>query len=239
MTSNDSRNSAPGSDDVAAAYRKANFDEGPPPAVDQAILAAARQEQRKPFPAYLPPLALAATVVLSVSLVLRSGMLNETSEVFPEPAMAPAADTPSSTVLDRDVNLPREEIRALNEEAAFSDAAAEANEALESGGGSEAFEAAPAAADLRTVAPQPELDAELPSAPQALEFESAAELSTSTVAGDGCSESDRQQAESWIECITSLRANGNENAARSELEVFLDVYPSITVPANLSESLAP
>ena len=93
MTSNEPDNSVPGSDEVAAAFRKANFDEGPPPSVDQAILAAAQQEQRKPFPAYLPPLALAATVVLSVSLVLRSGMLNETTDVFSEPTMAPAADT--------------------------------------------------------------------------------------------------------------------------------------------------
>ncbi|MFL2546570.1 MAG: hypothetical protein ACJ0SL_04310 [Candidatus Rariloculaceae bacterium] len=44
MTSNEPENSVSGSDEVAATYRKANFDEGPPPSVDQAILAAARQE---------------------------------------------------------------------------------------------------------------------------------------------------------------------------------------------------
>ena len=109
--------------------------------------------------------------------------------------MAPAGDRPGAPVLERDENMPIEEIRVLEEESAFSDAAAGADEIQPSADGSDAIEAAPAAADLRTLAPQPEVRAERQLTPQSPEAEPAkASLSSSTVAGAACTETDRQQA---------------------------------------------
>jgi hypothetical protein len=56
------------SDAVSAAYRAARFTDEPPAHVDAFILAAARQRRRH---RYLPPLALAATLLLALGLLLR------------------------------------------------------------------------------------------------------------------------------------------------------------------------
>jgi len=82
MNTPESKNTLPGAEQVSNAYRAANFDEEPPAELDRAILAAANRHRRRPLASYLPSLALAATVVLSVSLVLRSGVLNENTETF-------------------------------------------------------------------------------------------------------------------------------------------------------------
>ena len=81
MNTRDRNDTLPGAEQVSSAYRAANFDEEPPAELDRAILAAANQRRRRPLASYLPSLALAATVVLSVSLVLRSGVLNENAEI--------------------------------------------------------------------------------------------------------------------------------------------------------------
>lgn len=85
------KNALPGADQVSRAYQAADFDEEPPAELDRAILAAARRQHRRPLASYLPPLALAATVILSISLMLRSGVLNENSEIFSDEAPAPPA----------------------------------------------------------------------------------------------------------------------------------------------------
>ncbi len=96
MNTTGPNNISRGADQVSRAYQAAKFDEEPPAELDRAILAAARRQRRRPLASYLPPLALAATVVLSVSLVLRSGVLNENAEIFFEEApQAPAVRTES------------------------------------------------------------------------------------------------------------------------------------------------
>ncbi len=82
MSTRESNNTLPGAEQVSSAYRAANFDEEPPAELDRAILAAANRHRRRSLASYLPSLALAATVVLSVSLVLMSGILNENTEIF-------------------------------------------------------------------------------------------------------------------------------------------------------------
>ena len=82
MNTREPNNTLPEAEQVSSAYRAANFDEEPPSELDRAILAAANRHRRRPLASYLPSLALAATVVLSVSLVLMSGILNENTEIF-------------------------------------------------------------------------------------------------------------------------------------------------------------
>ena len=82
MNIRESKNTLPEAEQVSSAYRAANFDEEPPAELDRTILAAANRHRRRPLASYLPSLALAATVVLSVSLILTSGVLNENTEIF-------------------------------------------------------------------------------------------------------------------------------------------------------------
>jgi len=60
-----------GVDEVSAAYRAARFQDTPPPHIDAQILAAAKRVGPRRANQYLPPLALAATVVLALGIVLR------------------------------------------------------------------------------------------------------------------------------------------------------------------------
>jgi hypothetical protein len=60
-----------GIEEVGEVYRAAGFDDLPPPRIDEAVLAAARQRSRRRVPAYLPAFAAAATFVLALGLVLR------------------------------------------------------------------------------------------------------------------------------------------------------------------------
>ena len=77
------QNSIPGARELSQAYEAAEFDEHPPDHVDRRILSAARHRPRRRFTALIPSLALAATVVLSFSLVLRTGLLNMGGEPTP------------------------------------------------------------------------------------------------------------------------------------------------------------
>jgi hypothetical protein len=100
MNTTEPKNALQGADQVSRAYRAANFDEQPPAELEREILAAARRHRRRPLASYLPPLALAATVVLSISLVFRSSELNENAEILSDEA-PPAAEfraVPISTV---------------------------------------------------------------------------------------------------------------------------------------------
>ena len=104
MNTRESKNTLPGTEQVSSAYRAANFDEEPPAELDRAILLAANRRRRRPLASYLPSLAFAAAVVLSVSLVLTSGVLNENTEIFSdEEADAPGISAfPASTLRELD-----------------------------------------------------------------------------------------------------------------------------------------
>jgi hypothetical protein len=56
--------------EVGSAYRAAKFDDEPPAQVDEFLQCAARRQAERSFGAYLPPLAAAATILLSVAVVL-------------------------------------------------------------------------------------------------------------------------------------------------------------------------
>ena len=58
-------------EEVRKAYRDAGFNDEPPAHVDAFIRAAAKRESKRNLNDYLPSLAIAATVVLALGLVLR------------------------------------------------------------------------------------------------------------------------------------------------------------------------
>ena len=118
MNTTEQKNAVRGADQVSRAYQAANFDEEPPAELDHAILAAAKRQRRRPLASYMPPLALAATVVLSISLVFRSGELNENAEIFSDEAL-PASGVravPSSTAIELEEAVAPVEAAARQEE---------------------------------------------------------------------------------------------------------------------------
>ena len=128
MSTTGPKNALPGADQVSRAYQAANFDEEPPAELDRAILAAARRQRHRPLASYLPPLALAATVVLSISLVLRSGVLNEDAEIISddaEPATGVRA-APVSAVRELEEPIVAEETMRFREEISLDRPAAPA-----------------------------------------------------------------------------------------------------------------
>ena len=117
-----------GTDQVSQAYQAAKFDEEPPAELDRVILAAARQQRHRPLASYMPPLALAATVILSISLVLRSGVLNEDAEIVSDeaPPASGARAVPTSTVRELEDAIAAEETMLLQEEISQDQPAARA-----------------------------------------------------------------------------------------------------------------
>lgn len=203
------KNALPGADQVSRAYQAADFDEEPPAELDRAILATARRQHRRPLASYLPPLALAATVILSISLVLRSGVLNENSEIFSDEAPAPPAarTAPVATPIELD------EIVAP-EEAADNGTIVQSERLL-----APQFEAV----ELRSRA------AELPRATAA---------AASAVLAD-CTGAVREQPDTWLACIAVSLQQGNEDDARREVEAFAQAYPDYSLPKDLEALLAP
>ena len=255
MTSSESRDQLPGTEQVSRAYRAAKFDEAPPAAVDRTILAAARQARRRPLASYLPPLALAATLVLSVSLVLRSGVLNENTEIFSnEPVTAPASNTPPATTAielndaaETDEAATPQDSNALSDDADVADSLERSVAPQEGAAGTENLpELEPPARpviELRARQVQPALTEEIAQDQQAAEplaIEStAATAGVASFSQTGCSGDDREDPASWLDCITAIVTNGDEDDAREELAAFMEVYPDYELPADFEGALVP
>jgi hypothetical protein len=103
--------------DVGRRYREVSAEE-PPRALDDAILAAAREAQRPWTRRYAVPLGLAAVVVLSVTVTLRIQHERPGIEApapaakAPEPAAVAQADTALKLKAEADIKPPAPERRA-------------------------------------------------------------------------------------------------------------------------------
>ena len=226
-----------GADQVSRAYRAANFDEEPPAELDRVILAAARRQRHRPLASYMPPLALAATVVLSISLVLRSGVVNEDAEIFSDQAPPAAAVR----------TLPISTVRDLEEAVAPEQAAARQNLPV------------PAAATNAI----PEVDRLLPQQPVELRARQMLPETLEAISQDrqavqpgaveflpltagtaaavqiGCADVDRGQPDAWLACISVRLQQGYEEDARRELQAFAETYPDFSLPEEFETLLAP
>jgi cytoskeletal protein RodZ len=216
--------------------------EGPPAALDAAILAAAgkrvakpQRRQRSSWLRWMAPATAIATLVLGVSIAL----LVEREQ--------PA--TTADTIINQTSPRPQSPQPARVTESAKPKAA-----------GSAAPEAAAKkgtpAATLPTQAPVPRPAAPAPSAAEALPAESRAKAATeSNVAGDSANRGAgaaasaapaaagklapmRQQAiqrspEAWLDEISRLKREGREKEAAEQLAEFRKAYPAYALPENL------
>ncbi len=241
MNTNEPDELVPGAEQVSEAYQAAGFDESPPAELDRAILAEAERSNRRSLFSFLPPLALAATVVLSVSLVLRSGVLNENTEVFSDAILSDVPGTASPATVTNERDLESTEPESL-------DSVVTGSEELQANGAGTDFDT-PVAAEARAPAQAPAEDElrarqELPAlrqeagersvrteaqSPGAAALEEAVATSTAL----DCPTADTAVADDWLACIAAGVELGQIDAARQELEAFLAVYPEVPLPEEL------
>lgn len=188
----------------------------PPPALDAAILAAAREavkaERRRPWwRAWALPLSVAATVVLTATLTL---MVQQEQEQERAPTEAAPAQAPSAA--------------PAASPAVAEPAATKARKA-------EGFAPKPAAVEPKpAAAPAPAITAEREqSAPAA----DAVELRAKSVAplrkeAAGAATPARAP-EQWLEEIRRLKKQGKEQEAAEALAAFGQAYPDYRLPEDL------
>ena len=247
MSAEGTKDSLQGIEDVARAYEAAGFDEQPPAHVDRAVLAAARQRRRPRLASFVPAFALAATVLLSFSLVLRSGMLgiggvDAPIAQDPLPATVPPSEIQAEEAFLRD----DEALDAVAPASDFVDAPAEGLRRERTSG-----EPSPAA----TPSPPPQADADggsgvgttfsveaqavrEPQATQALEAELEEAVSLRSVAApeaaaQACQVTSGGDPMAWLQCISQRLETGAEEIGRSELEAFVEANPDFQLPADL------
>ena len=211
MNTTEPNNVVRGADQVSRAYQAAKFDEEPPAELEREILAAARQHHRRPLASYMPPLAIAATVVLSISLVFRSGELNENAEILSDEA-PPAAEfraVPISTVRELDETV----VPVMELESAI----------------------APVEAAARREGISPNQQAVRPDAFEVLPLTAG----TGSAVEIGCANVDHGQPNTWLACITARVQQGYEADARRELEAFVQAYPDYFLTQDLEALRVP
>ena len=223
MNTRESDNTLPGAEQVSSAYRAANFNEEPPAELDRAILAAATRHRRRPLASYLPSLALAATVVLSVSLVLRSGVLNENTETFSDEGTS-APDIRA---------LPTSSLQELDE--FVEPEAPPPQDSTAPGAGINTLGAVEGRS--REAAENNRDEAVAPALPERAPLGVAA--NTAAAVRTICSNTDREEPAAWLGCIAALLEEGNEDEARRELAAFTQAYADYPLPADLDGQMEP
>lgn len=242
------QNSIPGARELSQAYEAAEFDEHPPEHVDRLILSAARHRPRRRFTVLIPSLALAATVVLSFSLVLRTGLLNMGGEPTPtagglstiteigddadqvSDALAPAAEFAESPTEE---SLPS--LAPLRQERAVPAIDGAEPEAVARRIQAGTPSASPAPAADAVAESLQELDALVtqPAAAVSLRSRVAPE------AQEDCGSRNAEAPGDWVACITGQLERGAEDLARAGLDAFVAAYPDYPLPEPLQALRTP
>lgn len=236
---------------VGNAYREAGFDDEPPAHVDAFIRAAAKRASKRNFNAYLPSLAMAATIVLALGLVLRLTVPGrdlrgpsvefeadelaapqvQAPEAFqdPEPLeqqTAPLADSDApgaeSFPVVEDTNAQSDQGSSVELEESVTPARASAAASEEN--------AATTLAPAATVVLQRE---------EGLASSVNGRMAAPSPASVPCSAPERAAPDLWLTCITTQIDAGLLDAARAELEQFRLAFSDYAVPANIVEALEP
>lgn len=241
---------------LSRVYRELSA-ETTPAALDDRVLREARAAARSGYTApkrWMRPLAWAATVTLTISILVHMAELPAPDDTLP-PAMveqeppaetlaapgAPEAElrrdlTESTDNLERSLAIeaapapaapgaPAERReRALQAEAARDADAAEANATLE-----EAARAMPEADMLRRASDLArQQDAGSEAAPAATSF--AFSALEGTQVESHCDETARASAATWYECVVTLREAGLAEAADKELAELARAFPDFEIP---------
>ena len=223
---------------VAAAYRRARFAEEPPREVDQAILAeAARQRPRQIFTGWLTPVAVAATVLLSLSLVVRLGLIGPNG---PDAEIGTfEAETLEENVADQPAGVPSGSARTLESTSASPPTrAGQAGQGVAGEGpDSPAPPATPARASSAAERSAPE------ALPQSLSLEAEEVVSAAPELNlqreQATCEEARDEPDMWLGCIARLRLDGAAGIARDELAAFRTSFPDYPVPDEMDDLAVP
>lgn len=246
-------------DSLSRLYRAAATAE-PPLALDDRILAAARQavnvappQRRSPWLSWLAPLGLAATVVLSLSVVLVAR--KEQPDLLPAPMPATVPTTMPATV---PATAPSPSAPAAEPMPAQARGPAQTEKPASRPMPVPVVPAATMRRDSQLEAPEvsaapapavpPEVSAPvLAPAPAAQVLEGSAGnagVAASRAAAPAApaikAESMRsgvgvRYPEGWIEEIRRLKREGHVEAAREQLAAFRRAYPSYVLPTDLTE----
>ena len=192
---------------VTDAYRDL-ADERAPAKLDEAILAMAASEARTRYGftrAWIRPVAWAATIGLSLAFLLEMSQLDE-APVLPAPP--PAAEEAREQDRAADDAFVAEDMKPLRE--AEEQARMRGTEAR--------------AIEVRA-------DKPVAAAREATMSHKAAPAERKEASSAHCDDAARSAADSWYACILELRATGRADAAASELEALLEVFPDFREPA--------
>jgi len=203
-----------GIEEVSRAYRAVEFRDAPPAELDRAVLAAARQAHQRRRGRYLPSLAMAATVLLALGIVLRLTMPDRTP-IGPVPDQPRPAVSPPGPAAER-APTPAERPAAQAQDQALP-------------------AAAPATTQENATLPAAREAVEAPAAGQAAVAQPAARALANTV----CSTSRLGEAGPWLDCIRALAAEGQLGSARAELDEFIRAHPDFALPEDLEAALTP
>jgi len=234
MSASNQGNGPSPSEEISRAYRAAAFDETPPEHLDRAILAAARHRRKRRMATLLPSLALAATVVLAFSIVLRIGVLQPQGELERRRPEPPPVIEALRSAPEREQASPRNEA----EPATGSPAQPSSATALEPATidamspGEPAMRVAPAPAP-------PGRDADVAEQDRALEAQAdvasrpLSRQRAAMAAPAACPETDRDEPALWLQCIGAHLAEGRAEIAGVELDAFLVTYPDYPLSEDL------
>ena len=222
---------------VTEAYRRAGFDDEPPAHVDAFIRAAAKRESKRGFNAYLPSLAMAATIVLALGLVLR---LTVPGRDLLEPASAPEADEATATRLERvapleDSAAPAAEFVPAPEDVAdqiLRERVIQLEEVATPARASSAAEEVPA--EMNAASGQADMLQR-----DGVASSVAGRMASPLPVAVPCTEPERGDPDRWLACMTAQINAGLLDEARAELEQFRLAFADYSIPANVIESLEP
>ncbi|MDH3417867.1 MAG: hypothetical protein OEQ25_00180 [Gammaproteobacteria bacterium] len=225
-------------EEVRKAYRDAGFNDEPPAHVDAFIRAAAKRESKRNLNDYLPSLAMAATVVLALGLVLRLTLPGR--DLVAPTAVPTAQDAAAPRLRVQEQAAPLEDIAAPA--AAIVPVAADAAEqGLQERAEQLEEVVAPARAGAPAAADTP-IAASAPTAAGALEREGVASSAIGRMAAPAsvpCTTAERSDADLWLACIAAQIDAELLDAARSELEEFRLAFADYPVPVNIAQALEP
>lgn len=204
----------------------------PPPALDAAILAAARAAvvpapRRRPgWRAWMLPMSLAATLVLTVSLTLVVQQEQEQERVGAE---APPSATPSKPAEAAKAEAAAPAVRQQKAATAIEQKAAAPSSGLERE--EVRRQAEPLARPAATGAPAaPAVAAPPPAAADALESRAKA---VAPLRKEAARAAVVRPPEQWLEEIRQLKNRGKEKEAAESLAAFRQAYPDYRLPEEL------
>jgi hypothetical protein len=238
---------------VSAAYQSMAR-ERTPEHLDDKVLRMAKANAERPqysrWIAWSRPLAWAATVALCLAITLEVTQVTTPVDLATEtvPAEVAAPTALMLPELQKDKQEPAPE-RDMDQQQALADAiSSEKHSAARGAAKMSANEPAPAdrmrqSADLAeaesveemVVAPSMEIELKESNELRREYGSSSAEFASSkAIAADmavnKCSEESRLQAESWLECIIALEADGDSEAATRQRENLIEVFPDFKLP---------